>query len=131
MPKGGHFFDTIIRQQPIDEAELDPRDDLEEFGPIDEAGFDILNSVQCSARGMEADHLKKSYGDRIVFWGGGVDTQQTLPFGTPDKVREQVRQRCRVFATGGGFVFNAIRNIQANTPVENVVAMLEAVREFD
>ena len=63
--------------------------------------------------------------------GGGGDTQKTLPFGTPEEVREQVRQRCGVFAAAGGFVFNAIHNGQANTPVENIVAMLEVVREFD
>jgi uroporphyrinogen-III decarboxylase len=95
-----------------------------------ECGFDILNPVQCSARGMDPEHLKQTYGDRIAFWGGGVDTQKTLPFGTPDEVREQVRARCQVFAPGGGFVFNAIHNVQAGTPVENIVAMLDAVREL-
>ena len=71
-----------------------------------EAGFDILNPVQCSAAGMEPEQLKANYGDRIVFWGGGVDTQKTLPFGTPGEVREQVLRRCEIFAPGGGFVFN-------------------------
>ena len=282
MPKGGHFFDAIVRQEPIDDAQLDPLDNLEEFGPIDgaslshllsaareaaskgrfvvgniggtafgdialvpapflkhpkgirdvaewymstvsrrdylhavfsaqceyalanlervhagigdaldvlfvcgtdfgtqssafcsvetfrelympyyarvndwihrhtswrtfkhscgaverfipsfiECGFDILNPVQCSARGMDPEHLKQTYGDRIAFWGGGVDTQKTLPFGTPDEVRDQVRERCKVFAPGGGFVFNTIHNIQAGTPVANIAAMLEAVREL-
>jgi hypothetical protein len=96
-----------------------------------EAGFDILNPVQCSAAGMEAEHLKSTFGDRIVFWGGGVDTQRVLPFGTPEEVCEQVMERCRVFARGGGFVFNTIHNVQARTPVENIVAMIDAVREFD
>ena len=94
-----------------------------------EAGFDILNPVQCSAAGMDPEGLKQKYGRDIVFWGGGVDTQQVLPFGTPEEVREQVRRRCEILASGGGFVFNAIHNIQACTPVENVLAMLEAVRE--
>jgi uroporphyrinogen-III decarboxylase len=95
-----------------------------------EAGFDILNPVQCSAAHMDPLHLKKSYGGRIVFWGGGVDTQRVLPFGTPAEVREQVLSRCEVFAPGGGFVFNTIHNIQAGTPVANIVAMLNAVRQF-
>ena len=95
-----------------------------------EAGFDIINPVQCSAAGMEAEHLKNTYGGRLVFWGGGVDTQKALPFGTPAEVREQVLRRCEIFAKGGGFVFNAVHNIQAQTPVANIVAMLEAVREF-
>ena len=96
-----------------------------------EAGFDILNPVQCSAAGMDPEHLKRTYGERIAFWGGGVDTQHTLPFGSPAEVREQVLRRCEVFARGGGFVFNSIHNIQAGTPVANVVAMLDAVREFN
>ena len=96
-----------------------------------EAGFDILNPVQCSAVGMEPEGLKDTYGDRIVFWGGGVDTQKILPFGTPEEVREQVLRRCEIFSRGGGFVFNAIHNVQAQTPIENIVAMLRAVHEFN
>jgi Uroporphyrinogen decarboxylase (URO-D) len=104
---------------------------VEKFIPsFIEAGFDILNPVQCSAAGMGADHLKSAFGDRIVFWGGGVDTQKVLPFGTPAEVRAQVLERCRVFARGGGFVFNTIHNVQARTPVENIIAMINAVREF-
>lgn len=95
-----------------------------------EAGFDILNPVQCSAAHMEAEHLNADYGDRLVFWGGGVDTQKVLPFGTPEEVRRQVIDRCRVFSRGGGFVFNTIHNVQARTPVENIVAMIDAVHEF-
>jgi uroporphyrinogen-III decarboxylase len=96
-----------------------------------EAGIDILNPVQCSAAGMDPAELKARFGDRIVFWGGGVDTQHVLPFGTPAEVREQVLRRCEVFAPGGGFVFNTIHNIQARTPVENIVAMIDAVHEFN
>jgi hypothetical protein len=96
-----------------------------------EAGFDILNPVQCSATGMEPERLKSEFGDRIVFWGGGVDTQKVLPFGTPAEVREQVLRRCEIFAPGGGFVFNTIHNVQCATPVENIVAMLDAVHEFN
>ena len=96
-----------------------------------EAGFDILNPVQCSATGMEPRHLKSEFGSAIVFWGGGVDTQKTLPFGTPEDVRREVLERCEIFSSGGGFVFNTIHNVQAGTPVANVVAMVDAVREFN
>ena len=96
-----------------------------------EAGIDILNPVQCSATGMDPKQLKANFGDQLVFWGGGVDTQRVLPFGTTAEVREQVLRRCEVFAEGGGFVFNTIHNVQAGTPVENIVAMLEAVHEFN
>jgi len=94
-----------------------------------EAGVDILNPVQCSAANMDPARLKQEFGDRLVFWGGGVDTQKTLPFGTPEEVRQEVGERIRTFAPGGGYVFNAIHNIQANTPVENVLAVFEAARE--
>jgi hypothetical protein len=95
------------------------------------AGFDIINPVQCSAAGMDPRTLKDRYGDRLVFWGGGVDTQKTLPFGTPAQVREQVLRRCEIFSRKGGFVFDAIHNVQAKSPVANVVAMVEAVKEFN
>lgn len=96
-----------------------------------EAGIDILNPVQCSATGMDPEQLKANFGDRLIFWGGGVDTQHVLPFGTAAEVREQVLRRCEIFARGGGFVFNTIHNVQARTPVENIVAMLDAVHEFN
>ncbi len=96
-----------------------------------ECGFDILNPVQCSAARMEPEQLKAEYGRRLVFWGGGVDTQKNLPFGSPQQVREQVLRRCEVFGDQGGFVFNSIHNIQAGTPVENIVAMLGAVGQFN
>lgn len=95
-----------------------------------EAGFDILNPVQCSAAGMEARGLKERFGDRLTFWGGGIDTQKVLPFGTPEQVRAQVLERCEVFSNDGGFVFNTIHNIQAGTPVPNIVAMMDAVHEY-
>ncbi|MGA2587907.1 MAG: uroporphyrinogen decarboxylase family protein [Candidatus Aminicenantales bacterium] len=98
---------------------------------IIESGFDILNPVQCSAAGMEAGKLKAEFGKDIVFWGGGVDTQGTLMFGTPAAVREDVLRRCDIFGKDGGFVFNAVHNIQANVPVANVAAMFAAVREFN
>lgn len=96
-----------------------------------EMGVDILNPVQLSARGMDAAMLKKTYGDKLVFWGGGVDTQKTLPYGTPQEVREQVLERLEILSAGGGYVFNTIHNIVAKTPVENLVAMFDAVKEYN
>ncbi len=94
-------------------------------------GFDILNPVQVSATGMSPEHLKKSYGRDIAFWGGGVDTQHVLPFGTPEEVEAQVLRHCEIFGEGGGFVFNTVHNIQANVPVENIVAMFNALRKYN
>jgi uroporphyrinogen-III decarboxylase len=96
-----------------------------------ESGFDIINPVQLSANGMDPKALKREFGGDLVFWGGGVDTQKVLPFGTPEEVREQVLHRCEIFAPGGGFVFNSIHNVVAKSPIENVVAMIEAVKEFN
>ncbi|NOR76285.1 MAG: methyltransferase [Draconibacterium sp.] len=95
------------------------------------AGFDIINPVQISAAGMDLVKLKQKYGRDLVFWGGGVDTQQVLPFGKPEEVREQVLRTCDIFMKDGGFVFNTVHNIQANVPIENIVAMLEAIKEFN
>ena len=95
-----------------------------------DASFDILNPVQCSAGGMGAAELKKEFGDRLTFWGGGVDTQRTLPFGSPDEVSAEVHERLRIFGAGGGYVFNTIHNVQARVPVENVLTLYETVREF-
>ena len=96
-----------------------------------ECGFDILNPVQCSAAHMEPEHLKAAYGRELVFWGGGVDTQKNLPFGTPAHVREEVLRRCEIFGKDGGYVFNTVHNVQARTPVENLVAAIDAVHEFN
>jgi uroporphyrinogen-III decarboxylase len=80
---------------------------------------------------MEASRLKEKYGRRLVFWGGGVDTQRTFAFGAPEEVRDQVLRRLEVLAPGGGYIFNAIHNIQGITPVGNIAAMLAAVKEFN
>ena len=96
-----------------------------------DAGFDIINPVQINAKGMDPIHLKKTYGKDLVFWGGGIDTQVTLPYATPAKVREEVIRLCEIFSKDGGFVFSSVHNIQANVPVENVVAMVDAVKEFN
>jgi len=95
-----------------------------------EAGFDILNPIQCSATGMDPATLKREFGHAITLWGGGINTQDTLPFGSPEDVREQVKERVGTLGQGGGFVFNAIHNIQGQTPPQNLMALFEAFRDF-
>jgi len=94
-----------------------------------EVGVDVLNPVQVAAAGMDSAELKRDFGDDICFWGGGVDTQQVLPLGTPQDVRDEVRRRVDDFAPGGGFVFAAVHNIQVDVPPENILAMREALAE--
>jgi uroporphyrinogen-III decarboxylase len=94
------------------------------------SGFDIINPVQINAKGMDSVKLKKNYGDKLVFWGGGVDTQGAFAFGTPAQVKDQVKTQCSILNENGGFVFNTVHNIQANVPFANVVAMLEALKEL-
>jgi len=96
---------------------------------IIDAGFDVLNPVQCSAEEMDPVRLKKEFGDDLVFWGGGVDTQKTLPFGKPQEVYREVRKRIEIFSKNSGFVFNSIHNIQSNVPLENILAMFNAIRD--
>jgi hypothetical protein len=93
-----------------------------------DCGVDVINPVQTSAAGMDPAWLKGTFGDRIVFWGGGVDTQRTLPFGTPEQVAAEVRERIRILAPGGGFIFNPIHNIQQGTPPANIAAAYDAAR---
>jgi hypothetical protein len=94
-----------------------------------DAGFDVLNPVQCSAAKMDARTLKREFGAQIAFWGGGVNTQQTIARGTPDETYREVRERIEIFNEGGGFVFNSIHNIQGNTPVENILALFQAIKD--
>ena len=100
------------------------------ISPWIDTGIDILNPVQISAANMEPERLKQEFGGRIVFWGGGCDTQHVLPNGTPDEVREHVRHNLSVFAPGGGFVFTQVHNIQQTVPVANVEAMFEAAATY-
>ena len=95
-----------------------------------EAGVDILNPVQTSAAGMDPRRLKSEFGRKLVFWGGGCDTQSVLPNGTPQEVREHVKENVEIFAPGGGYVFTQVHNIQAKVPPKNVEAMLDAAYEF-
>jgi uroporphyrinogen decarboxylase len=93
-----------------------------------EAGVQILNPVQISAAGMDPVRLKREFGADLTFWGGGCDTQHTLPHSTPEEVAAEVKRLLGIFAPGGGYVFNQVHNIQADVPPENVMAMLETAR---
>lgn len=93
-------------------------------------GIDILNPVQFTAAGMDLKRLKTEFGKELVFWGGGVDTQATLPHGTPEQVRDEVKRNIDILAPGGGFVFAAVHNIQADVPAENFWAMWETLRNY-
>jgi len=95
-----------------------------------EIGVKILHPVQLSAKGMDAKKLKKEFGDEIVFWGGGCNTQRTLQFGTPQEVKDEVKERLDILAPGGGYVFAAEHCIQPGTPPENIIAMFETVKEY-
>jgi uroporphyrinogen decarboxylase len=96
---------------------------------IIEAGCDVLNPVQISARGMDPERLKREFGEDLCFWGGGCDTQRVLPFGSPQEVYEHTRRNVETLKPGGGFVFCQVHNIQAGVPPENIVAMFEAVHD--
>lgn len=93
-------------------------------------GIDILNPVQISAAGMDPAQLKQQFGDKLVLWGGGIDSQHVLPFAGPDEVKQHVRRNLKIFKPGGGYVFNNIHNIQAGTPAQNIVALYEAAYEY-
>ena len=104
---------------------------IKEFIPdFVDIGVDAINPVQVSAKGMDTARLKEEFGDKIVFWGGGCDTQRILPFGTPKNVEEEVKRRITDLASGGGFVFTQVHNIQIGVPPENIVAMYEAVKKY-
>lgn len=94
-----------------------------------EAGLDAINPVQITCRGMSAPDLKRDFGDRITFWGGGCDTREILPRGTPEQVRRHVKEQIAVLRCGGGFVFQQVHNIMADVPPANIVAMFQAVGE--
>jgi hypothetical protein len=96
-----------------------------------DAGFDIINPVQINAAGMIPEEIKRDFGSHLVFWGGGVDTQKVLSFGTPADVEKQVFTNCRVFGQEGGFIFNAVHNVQANVPIENLVSMFNTLKKVN
>jgi len=96
-----------------------------------EAGIEIFNPVQTNAYLMQPDYLKKEFGASCCFWGGGIETVGTLNVGTPEQIRRQVLERLEIFSPGGGFVFNTVHNILPDVPPENIVAMFDAVKEFN
>ena len=95
-----------------------------------EAGLDCLNPVQITCAGMELAGLKRDFGSELTFWGGGCDTRDVLPHGTPQQVRDHVRRNLDILFQGGGFVFQQVHNIMADVPAENIIAMYRAVREY-
>ena len=103
---------------------------LEYLPDLVDNGIDVINPVQISAKGMDPVRLKAEFGDRLVFWGGGIDTQHVLPRASPEEVREHVRRNITALKPGGGYVFNNVHNIQADVPPENVLAMFDAAYEF-
>ncbi|MCP4141820.1 MAG: methyltransferase [Chloroflexi bacterium] len=94
-----------------------------------DAGIDILNPVQWTAKDMDQKILKERFGDQLIFWGGSADSQGTFPFGTPEQVRKEVLRSIETLAPGGGYVFNSVHNIQPETPIENILAFYETFRE--
>ena len=95
-----------------------------------ETGIDILNPVQVNAKDMDTKRLKGEFGDVLTFWGGGIDTQEILPYGSPQQVKDEVKRRIEDLAPGGGFVFAAVHNIQPDVPPENIMAMWEALQKY-
>ena len=95
-----------------------------------EIGVDVLNPLQTSAKGMDPQRIKQKYGKNLAFWGGGVETQTTLPFGTVDEVRREVRDRVKLLGTTSGYVFATIHNIQADIPPEKILAIYDTVSEY-
>jgi len=95
-----------------------------------QSGVDIINPIQTNAANMDPCKLKEKFGGRIVFWGGGAETQTILQFGTPSDVREQVKERIKIFAPGGGYIFNQIHDIQYGVPPENILTMVDTAFEF-
>jgi len=96
-----------------------------------EAGYDVINPVQTNSAEMDPITLKKEFGNDITFWGAGADTRDVLNRVTPAEVKDHVKERLEIFAPGGGFVFNTVHNIMPDVPPENVIAMFEAIEEFN
>lgn len=131
LPRHRRLFGAIKRRAPHIKVFLHSCGAIRPLIPdLIEAGVDILNPIQVSASGMDPKALKRDFGDVLTFWGGGIDTQHILPFGSPDEVREEVKRRIDELAPGGGFVFSTVHNIQADVPPQNLEAMLETFDRY-
>jgi len=129
-PRQRQLFSFIKQQAPVHIFFHTCGSVYEIIPDLIEVGVDILNPIQVSAAQMDTKQLKTEFGRDIVFWGGGVDTQRILPYGTPEEVRDEVKRRIEDLAPGGGFVFNTVHNIQADVPPQNIIAMWETLREY-
>jgi len=96
-----------------------------------EAGFEILNPIQINAINMEPERLKKEFGRELTFWGGGVNTQGVLNLATPQQVKDHVKRNIEILSKDGGYVFNTVHNIMPDVPPLNIIAMFEALQEFN
>lgn len=96
-----------------------------------EAGYDVINPLQTNSFEMDPKRLKKEFGNDITFWGGGADTRDILNRVTPAEIKDHVKERLEIFSPGGGYVFNPIHNIMPDVPPENIIAMFEALEEFN
>ena len=130
-PRHEGIVSTIRKMFPASKVLLHCCGSIREMIPdLIEAGFDALNPIQIAARGMDPGELKREFGRDIAFWGGGIDTQHTLVNGTPDEVCDETRRLIETLAPGGGFVFSAVHNIQADVPAANIVALFETASEY-
>ncbi len=129
-PRAKKIYGTIKNRSDI-KVFLHSCGSVDQFIPMFiEAGVDILNPVQTTALGMDAKKLKREYGRDIVFWGGGVDTQKSMLFSTPEQIRDDVKRNCEIFMKDGGFVFNQIHNMLPGIPPQNIEAMYDAVNKM-
>jgi uroporphyrinogen decarboxylase len=129
-PRVAHLFRVIKRAAPGVRLLYHSCGSVRAILPdLIECGMEVLNPVQVSAAQMDTRELKRDFGKALTFWGGGVDTQQVLPRGTPQQVRDEVKRRIDDLAPGGGFVFASVHNIQ-DVPAANILAMRDALAEF-
>jgi len=128
-PRQKILFETIKKNSGVKILYHSCGSVVEFIDDLVEIGVDILNPVQVSAGGMDSRELKRKFGHKVCFWGA-IDTQKILPFGTPATVKAEVNKRLADLKDGGGFVAAAVHNIRPEVPPENIVAMIEAVKEF-